>query len=61
MHLVVDQDIIQLGDDWFVEVMTACGKLLLAETMVEVAHNQISCVRCRSVSRKYNHKIGGAS
>lgn len=39
-----------------VEVMTFCGLVLPASLLVDLPHNQITCERCRSVSKRYNHK-----
>lgn len=61
-HIWVDQELKYDGENkpvlW---VLTACGKLLKPKLMIDLAHNQIGCKRCRSVSARYGHKIGIAS
>lgn len=53
-HLVVDFDMSHSP----LCVMTACGKLLIPDQLMDIFHHQISCERCRSVSKNYSHKIG---
>lgn len=53
-HIVADTEVTEFE----VMVMTACGKLFPAQQMVDIAHNQVSCSRCRSVSKRYSHKLG---
>lgn len=59
IHLVVDWDIVKTKEgDYEMMVLAACGKLFTTIHMMTLPHNQISCQRCRSVSKKYQHGIG---
>lgn len=54
IHIVVDAEIGEKN----VTVMTACGKLLDGQMILDVLYTSVSCPRCRSVDRQYSRKLG---
>lgn len=54
IHIVAD---FQVKNDG-VWVLTACGKLFRPQMLADLPHNQVSCIRCRSMSQRYNHRLG---